>query len=156
MKDSISDVFETMFFLPLDFEEGADPKKQKKRVKEEMLAVRLAFYGPLSGYFIFLIPKKLTLSLTAGFLGEGIPDVTLDKIHGTVTEMLNMVAGDLFSRLDSKAVFDLGIPRIISEQEAWTDLFQVKNGIFISMNATESPIVLQMAYSAAQGERHRA
>jgi CheY-specific phosphatase CheX len=148
MKDSISEVFETMFFLPLDFDENTSPKEQKERINEEMLAVKLAFKGPLSGYFIFIIPKKLTLSLTAGFLGEDLADTTLDKIHGTVKEMLNMVAGNLFSRLDSKAVFDLGIPNIIPEQEAWTEMLQGKNSVLISMNTTNSPMFLQTVYKA--------
>ena len=147
MKDSISEVFETMFFVPLDFDDAVDAGALKgDRLKEEMLSARLEFEGPLSGEFFFMIPKRLALSLTAGFMGEEIKAVCLDKIYGTVTEMINMVAGNFFSRLDNKAVFDLGLPEIFPEQEAWPKMISASNSVRITMNTGESPMILQMIY----------
>ena len=70
MKNSISDVLETMFFLPLDFSDAADIDKQWGASQENILAAQLNFGGPFGGCAVFGIPQRLALSMTADFLGS--------------------------------------------------------------------------------------
>lgn len=110
MKTSISEVLETMFFCPLEFE---GPPTGQAEVPDAPLAARLAFTGPLAGVMQLQLSRGLALSLTADFLGvdrEAVDDL---RIAETVKEMLNMFAGNTFSRFDAGAVFDLGFPAMV-------------------------------------------
>ena len=55
MKASISEVFETMFFLPLEFSDCDDLKEFIQAGNEDLLVSKIDFDGPLSGHFLFLI-----------------------------------------------------------------------------------------------------
>ncbi len=119
MKDSISEVLEKMFFLPLDVSDSvgwSDLWEDPAAV--DPIAVKLAFSGPFSGHFMFLIPRGLGTGLTADFMGIEKNAVPPEHVEQTAKEILNMVAGTAFSDLDEQAVFQLGIPEIVSAQTA--------------------------------------
>ena len=68
MMDSISEVLEGMFYLPLDFRDDTDSEALWASEKDKILATRLEFNGPLAGRFIFTVPDQQALSITADFL----------------------------------------------------------------------------------------
>ena len=112
MKTSISEVLETMFFCPLEFEPSADSEAS---LLDTPMSARIAFTGPLAGVMRLKLSRGLALSLTADFLGvdpEAVDDLQIAEM---VKEMLNMFAGNTFSRFDAGAVFDLGIPAMAGD-----------------------------------------
>jgi CheY-specific phosphatase CheX len=122
VKTSISDVLETMFFLPIEFSEvEATDDPVDSLEKKSLLAARISFRGPLAGNFTFFIPLKLARSLTGSFLGEEEGLISELEITGTVQEILNMITGKAFSLLDDRSIFDLAIPMMIDAEEALSE-----------------------------------
>jgi chemotaxis protein CheY-P-specific phosphatase CheC len=117
MKASISEVFETMFFLPLEFSDCDDLKDFIQAGNEDLLVSKIDFDGPFSGHFLFLIPFKSASSLTADFLGQEEESIVKDQATATVKEILNMITGKTFSIFDDQAVFKLGIPEMFDQEE---------------------------------------
>jgi len=74
--------------------------------KDQIVAAKLNFSGPLSGYAIFCIPKKSAVSITADFMGKDEQEISNDQINGTVKEIINMIIGNTFSMYDPDVVFD--------------------------------------------------
>ena len=144
MKRSISDVLETMFFLPLEFAENAENEEFWDSEKDELVVTKLNFRGPFSGFFIFIIPDELALFLTASFMGEDEESVTEDHIAGTVKEILNMIAGNIFSTLDNQIVFDLDIPELIPLDEVGRTLPGTDEEISILIETLDSRLALTM------------
>lgn len=118
MKTSISEVLETMFFLPLEFPDEVNPQEMWGEQKEEPVVGKLTFSGPFAGELMFFIPRDLAVSLTGSFLGEDEASISEDNITETVKELTNMIAGSTFGNYDDQAVFDLGIPKIVNFDEA--------------------------------------
>ena len=125
MKTSISEVLETMFFLPLDFPEDAyfadlNPESDDN----PLIASKLDFNGPVAGQMFFLIPWTLARSLAANFLGIGEEEVDRQGAQDIVKELLNMITGKAFSTYDDQLVIEIGIPESIDastvlEQRQW-------------------------------------
>jgi hypothetical protein len=138
MKASISEVMETMFFLPLEFEEGRDINEIIRCAGGGTVACKLAFSGPFSGFSCFLIPVRVAQGLTANFLGEDTDRVTEGQVAGTVKEILNMITGKAFSLYDSRTVFKLGIPEIMPP-EKWSQLLtkNVKETVNVCVNTAD-------------------
>jgi CheY-specific phosphatase CheX len=144
IKRSISEVLETMFFMPLEFPEGQGMEMPGKEGNGKLLVTKLNFRGPFSGTFVFCIPEELTLSLTASFLGEEAAKVTRIHMTDMVKEIVNMIAGNTFSILDDKAIFDLDIPEIL-------DTYTPKPGeagIFIPIRTIENSLAIHLVLSA--------
>jgi CheY-specific phosphatase CheX len=114
MKDSISEVLETMFFLPIDATEVVESKTFRDAIQREAELAEMKFSGIFSGSFLLLIPDDLALFLTASFLGSLEEKVLPEHVAETKKEIVNMVAGNTFANFDDKIVFDLGIPQIVS------------------------------------------
>jgi len=135
MMTSISEVMETMFFLPVEFgteltfaEFGMNNKKN--------MACRLAFAGDTSGCLILVAPENLIAEMAENFMGESREHLTEEHLSGTLTEMLNMVCGNALSKTDSKVPFELGIPEVIDESEI------SKKDIFTIVETTESKMAI--------------
>jgi CheY-specific phosphatase CheX len=144
MKRSISDVLETMFFLALECADNVKPEEFWNSEKDEVVVTKLNFSGPFSGFFILIIPNELALSLTANFMGEDEESITQDHASGTVKEILNMIAGNIFSNFDDQVVFDLDIPELIHFDEAGRTLPGADEEIFILINTLDSRLALKM------------
>jgi CheY-specific phosphatase CheX len=145
MKTSISEVMETMFFLPLEFEDGKDINDIIHGADGGTLACKLAFSGPFSGLTCFLIPGKVAQRLTADFLGEETDRVTEEHMVGTVKEILNMITGKAFSLYDNQTVFKLGIPEIMpSERWAYLVTTHVKEAMKFYVNTADGDLGLMM------------
>ncbi len=92
MKNSISEVFETMFFLPLDFAQTDSGEEFFDQPKNDVLITKLDFKGKVSGSFVLYMPRSLARALTADFLGEAEEEVSEDLVVETAKEIINMIA----------------------------------------------------------------
>ena len=140
IKRSISEVLETMFFLPLEFPEGQGEEMPGKGGNGKVLVTKLSFRGPFSGEFFFFIPEDLTLSLTASFLGEETSKVTRAHATDMAKEIVNMIAGNAFSILDDKGLYDLGIPEILENRGMGAE----KGGITIPIRTVDSSLAIRL------------
>ncbi len=143
MTNSISNVLETMFFLSLDITGVIDIKSLKIPENDEMMTVKLNFFGPVSGHCLFYIPKKLAVSITADFLGTDDQSITNEQTRGTVSEIINMLVGDTFSNFDLQAVFDLEIPEMVSFEKMFVS-DPSENEITIGIQTLEDQLAYQM------------
>lgn len=110
---SISEVMETMFFLPVEI--GDEMKLGDSEIDQSkpIMVSELKFTGDVSGSLSILAPKNLVGEMAENFMGEAKGLLTDDHLSGTLTEMLNMVCGNALSKTDSKIPFELGIPLMI-------------------------------------------
>ncbi len=116
MMTSISEVMETMFFLPVEFD-GESTLAECGLSSEKIIACRLTFTGDASGCLSIVAPKNLVAEMAENFMGEAKGMLTDEHISGTLTEMLNMVCGNALSKTDTKIPFELGIPEVIEQSE---------------------------------------
>ena len=144
MMDSISEVLEGMFYLPMDFKDDADSEALWDPEKGKILATRLEFNGPLSGRFIFTVPDQLALSITAGFLGVDQTEATKEHVTETLNEIINMVAGNTFSKFDDQTVFDLGVPEAMSFDEVKATRTDPEKEIFIGIDTLDGWLAFQL------------
>ena len=144
MKTSISDVLETMFFLPLDVYDTASPEELRIFETEGIMACKLTFSGPFSGRFVFWAPNESALSLTANFLGMDQSGISKDQITETVKEIINMIAGNTFSIFNPQVVFNLDIPQMIQFEDPCMDHSGSEEEAFIVITTLEDRLALQM------------
>jgi CheY-specific phosphatase CheX len=148
MKNSISEVLETMFFLSLDvFHDDADILDLWTMGKDQIVAAKLNFSGPLSGYAIFCIPKKSAVSITADFMGKDEEKISDDQINGTVKEIINMIIGNTFSRYDPNVVFDLGVPELVAFNDFLKEVSDSEKRFSIVIETLENYLAFQMNVS---------
>jgi len=117
-KTSISEVLETMFFLPIDRTDIVQAIAFDGEVSDDMELVEVRFSGMFSGTFLLVIPDDLALFLTASFLGSIEEKVLSAHIRETKKEMANMIAGNTFTHFNDQVEFDLGIPKIVRARDA--------------------------------------
>lgn len=115
MKTSISEVIETMFYLPVEF--GDEAILAQCGIDKPIMASRLKFTGDVSGSLCIFASKDLIGEMAENFMGEARGLLTDDHLSGTLTEMLNMVCGNALSKIDTKVPFELGIPEMIDESK---------------------------------------
>ncbi len=144
MKTSISEVLETMFFLPLEFPDEVNPQEMWGAQKEEPVVGKLTFSGPVAGELLFFIPKDLAVSLTGSFLGEDEASISEDNITETVKELTNMIAGSTFANYDDQSVFDLGIPDVVDFDEAKRKGSNSGEEIFIPIDTLDDRLALKL------------
>ena len=144
MKNSISDVLETMFFLSLDYPHNISINELWSTGKDQILASTLNFDGPFSGNTVFCIPKKIALSITANFLGKDEKEISDDQMNGTVQEIINMSIGNTFSIYDPDAVFNLEIPEMVKFDDFLKNLSDSEKTISIVIETLENYLAFQM------------
>jgi len=143
MRTSISDVFETMFFMPVDFEPAALGAPETDG-DGGTLTARLAFDGARSGYFRLRIPEGLARRVSADFMGMEPGAVSTEDIAGTVLEMVNMMAGNTFSAYDPQTVFNLQGPVLVGEGEPAPPAEAGATVIEVSVDTLESRMHLDL------------
>ncbi len=116
-KDSIFEVMETMFYLPVEFVQESILGESGLYEKMPGMACQLEFTGDFSGYLTLFIPKDLLIDMTKSFMGESQKNPEKDVVLGTLTETLNMICGNALSRVDSKNPFQLDLPEVIDESK---------------------------------------
>jgi CheY-specific phosphatase CheX len=110
MRDAISNVLETMFFLSPEFSEGRNLRAFQQwpfflessiTIASKVRALRL----------VFRVTKEFAGTITANFLGVEQEEVPLEEMEDTLKELANMVGGDCLVRLPADN-WELGIPKI--------------------------------------------
>ena len=138
MKTSISEVMETMFFLPVEFGEESTFDQLDIVEKQSSLASQLKFSGDVTGSLSIIVSNDLISEMTQNFTGESQDQLTNEYLSGTLTEMLNMVCGNALSKTDSKIPFDLEIPEVIdaskiSKKEVFTIVETTGSNMAVSL-----------------------
>jgi CheY-specific phosphatase CheX len=111
IQTSISEVMETMFFLPVEF--GPESTLAESGMDEKKMACELRFTGQFSGHLILMAPEILVAEMAQNFMGESLENITPEHLDGTLTEMLNMVCGNALRKIEIETPFELGIPKKI-------------------------------------------
>jgi len=99
---SISEVFEKMFYIFLEPSDG-------ENCGYDMEAV-IGFEGPVRGEIRMLISRNIVKKMVLNMLNLKEDEVTPHNIEDCSKEAVNMVAGNLFGKLDNSEMFDLSIP----------------------------------------------
>lgn len=115
MATSISDVLETMFYMPLEFEDTGDPESRGIFDTADLRVCKLDFKGAMTGYLAMMIPETLLVSMAVDFMGEDRENISRIHTDGIIKEVVNMVLGHLLSNIDEKKDFNLGIPQILED-----------------------------------------
>lgn len=148
MTTSISEVLETMFFMTIDISDNAEVTSFIESAPDTLLTSKIDYSGPLSGMFHFMVPAKILKEMTQTFMGVGEDEVTESHLSGTISEGINMIAGNTFSKFDDQAVFDLGIPEILeSSAVSYQTPSPGLEEIFISIETPDGNIGLHCFYS---------
>lgn len=117
MKTSISEVMETMFFLPVEYSEKPAEKEVRMLKGKQNKACCLDFSGDFSGTVYLLVPIRSLKEMAENFMGEP-GDLFGDEIlEGTLTETVNMMSGNALRKVNTEVPFQLSIPRLIPGSE---------------------------------------
>ncbi len=143
MKDSISEVLEQMFFMPVDFI-AADAVRLGPESDDALIIAKLGFSGSPCGTFMLLMPKALAKSVSADFLGAALQNLSNEQVTETVLEMVNMLAGSALSLYDHCALFDLQIPELITFSEVCALTKGVPDQVVIGVQTPESRMTFQL------------
>lgn len=113
MTNSISEVMEIMFFMPVEI--GPETILNDSGInRNNALACRLNFTGDICGNIDLISPEPLAAELASNFLGEAKGKLTWEQQFGTLSEMLNMVCGNALKNVKCKLPYKLGIPQLIT------------------------------------------
>jgi len=140
MMTSISEVMETMCYLPIEFKE--DPATLIQGGMETLkphMACQLKFTGDVSGCVTLLIPKNLLVQMTENFMGESLENLAEEHLSGTLTEILNMICGNALSKVEAKTPFELDIPHVIDESKI------PETKLFTIIETTESRMAINIS-----------
>lgn len=109
MKDAISEVFETMFFVMVDFPADA------LEIEKDWCESRIGLYREKvrQQEIAFRFHKDFARMLTANLLSKREDGVAEDELEDAMKELANMVGGSYLSRLHQDA-WELGIPHLLS------------------------------------------
>jgi CheY-specific phosphatase CheX len=91
-------------------------------IDDSRLFAHVIFTGPFSGQLLLSISESILNELVQNMLGiESNREISIDKIHDGLKELLNVVCGNLLPALAGKQViFHINFPTIISEEEYQT------------------------------------
>lgn len=119
MRDAISNVLETMFFLVPAFEEREDPVGMSE--ESFLLDSSIGITGEAQRiWLLFRATRAFASILTANFLGVAQEEVSPEEMEDTLKELANMVGGDCLARLPADN-WQLGIPQLGPSQANSTD-----------------------------------
>ena len=95
-------VFETMFFLPVACQEDRDDSfgEGPPPPFSAYFQGEVGFQGRHSGKLVISIPVELARTMASNFLGLEEAFASEAQAMDMVSEVCNMICGNLFSRLD--------------------------------------------------------
>ena len=112
MRDSISNVLETMFYQSVQFTDSKHTLKEWFSGMHPLIGATLSFNGSPPGTFYLIFPVDLVTDITANFLGIDEEEINEGQRIDTVKEALNMIGGHMLSIIDKTGDFKLGIPEL--------------------------------------------
>ncbi len=88
------------------------------------LISEIGFQGKTSGKITLFLPPALAQKMASNFMGLEETEVSESQILDVTGELTNMISGNLFSRVDRKASYQITLPRAkrISGREMADDL----------------------------------
>lgn len=143
MKDSIFNVIEQMFFLPIDVQE-TDKGMGAELPNRSFITAGVGFNGPSDGMFMLSVPAGLAASLTADFLGICPEAISSEQIIGTIKEMINMLAGSTLSAYEPEAAFNLQIPEIIAASQPTKSDATPKGSILLLIETIDNRMAFRL------------
>ncbi|MFO7753342.1 MAG: chemotaxis protein CheX [Desulfobacteraceae bacterium] len=114
---STSEVMETMFFLPVEKNGGISLEDTGLCSANETLAAGISFSGAFSGRICIFMPDSLLKMMAENLMGLNPDDVTAEDTAGTLTEALNMIAGNALRKIDDRFSSHLGLPATVDPAE---------------------------------------
>ncbi len=117
LKQAISSVLETMFFLPVQVIDDGGVLDNWSQQNTKLWHVIVRFNGPVNGTFFLLAPVRLAREITANFLGLSEPEVESVQEADTIKEALNMIGGYVLSQIEKADEYQIGIPEIVAAEE---------------------------------------
>lgn len=106
MKDAISEVLETMFFVFVDFDEGLAVRQLGEC---ESLVSLVNGEGTVD--ISLTASREFARMISANMLGVEEQEITSEDLEDTMKEFANMVGGNYKARVDINNQWELGIPR---------------------------------------------
>ncbi len=131
----VSNVFETMFFLTLELqEEGWAEGMSSLTPSLTFFRGEIGFHGRQSGRLRLYLPSELAKAMATNFLGLEEGTATESQTQDMVSELCNVVCGNLLSQLDRKTVWDLSLPRTLPISSSEIKKEDEGSGIMLSFN----------------------
>ena len=110
MKISISEIFETMFFMPVEFENK--PELEAVIKASSFMAASISFSGVRTGHFQSIFPVSVLRSIASAFMGVDETKITQNDMAGTISEIINMISGNTLTMVGGD--YHLELPEILS------------------------------------------
>jgi hypothetical protein len=105
MKDAISEVLETMFFVMVEFE--GDASQEPSYSYQSRIRLLDEAKSPID--IVLRVTEGFARTITANLLGKNEPEVETVDIEDTLKETTNMVSGNYIGRI-SNSKWRIGIP----------------------------------------------
>ncbi len=107
LKNAISEVFETMFFTSVDFDQMNGSQQH-----DYYRSTKISLYnGSESLNISFCLTESFSRMVSANFLGIGEEDVAEEEMEDVMRELTNMIGGNYMGRISLNA-WQLGIPSL--------------------------------------------
>lgn len=130
ISETLSEVFETMYFTFLEPLAEAPPREELA-VSAEYYEATIAFDGQKGGRIRFFLPASLARGITVNFLGVDEADVNESQVLDTVKETANMAVGSLLGRIDPAGTVKLGLPQSRPAVDFSVDELLAQPGLFL-------------------------
>jgi CheY-specific phosphatase CheX len=104
---------------------------QAKVDLDSAVAARVLFTGPFSGALVITVSAQVLSELTANMLGvECEEETTSEQKDDALKETVNVICGNLLPAIAGKrAVFDINVPKIITEGEKIKEAIEKHDGL---------------------------
>jgi hypothetical protein len=144
MRDAISNVLETMFFLVPAFEEteGSQTFQDGTFFLESSITMG---NDSQNVRLLFRVTRDFVSMITANFLGVEQGEVTVEEMEDTLKELANMVGGDCLARLPTNS-WELGIPKL-EQPKANPDNYFDLNMCTLLLSLDEEPMAVVHLYA---------
>ncbi len=140
-------VFETMFFTPVAVQqEGGEDLYSPIKSFSTFLRGEIGFEGKHSGTLILSVPVELAKTMTSNFMGLEEESASDSQAMDMVSELCNMICGNLFSQLDKKTVWNLTLPQTREVSGQAMDAGNGDQTMAIRFNVEGYPVQLQIQF----------
>lgn len=149
LSEIVVKVFEQTAFL---FLEPADLAGGISFDDLELVHVQISFSGDAEGEVSIVMPLDMCRELSSNILGEDISGADRDKCLDAVKEMLNIITGQLLTKLFGyKALFNLSAPQVteLNREEFFSTIEQKDYSCHLAEN---SPVITTLMIKAGAYE----
>ncbi len=127
LKTSISEVMETMFFISVNIKETSSIEDSGILKIDDIKICLLNFKGTISGIFLLYVPESFLKIMVINFLGIDEEKIENEHITGVIKESINIIAGNMFSKLDKSNEIQIDIPELLNNETLPKQISNNKN-----------------------------